>query len=294
MGDLSALSFAFRLWIRHGSCGALGATEMATATAGSAAGRDGAGDRPRSRRSRWRDRLARPRHARSTRTFHLAVGVLFLVAALQLAQRQPRGIERYGLALGGLLEPPSEAPMARSASLLDLVRAPSCSAVPSGLRELGFAAARGAGGVPTVHLRLLRVARAGPPVRAQPRRTTLPAYVLTQLLVVGLPEEALFRGYAQSRLHEAFKERVRVLGAELSLRALVLQAVLFALIHFAVEAASRAPGRLLAQHCSSAGCAPARRRHRRRARLPRRPATYSATCSPVGGFGDGSRKLENG
>ena len=164
---------------------------------------------------------------------HLAVGVLFLVAALQLAQRQPNGIERYGLALGGVLEPPSEAPEGALASLLDLVRA-VVRAVPSGVRELGFALA--------VALVVFPPFIAGfwwwhgpehPFVLSLP--SDLPAYVLTQLLVVGLPEEALFRGYTQSRLHEAFGERVRILGAELSPRALALQAVLFALIHFAVE-----------------------------------------------------------
>ena len=164
---------------------------------------------------------------------HLAVGVLFLVAALQLAQRQPDGIERYGLSLGGLLHAPEQPPDGALASLIDLARA-VLRAVPSALRELGFTA-----------LVVLLVfppfifgfyAWHGPDhpfVLTLPN--DLPGYVLTQLLVVGLPEEALFRGYAQSRLHEAFPERVRVLGASLSPRALVVQAMLFALIHFAVE-----------------------------------------------------------
>jgi len=170
---------------------------------------------------------------------HLAVGILFLLAALQLAQRQPGGIERYGLSLGGLLEPPSEAPAGALASLLDLVRA-ALRAVPSGLRELGIAALAALIVFPPFAFGFH--AWHGPD---QPFVLTLPddlpGYLLTQLLVVGLPEEALFRGYAQSRLHEAFPERVRVLGASLSPRALVLQAALFALIHVAVEPH---PGRL--------------------------------------------------
>lgn len=165
---------------------------------------------------------------------HLAVGVLFLVAALQLSQRQPDGIERYGLSLGGLLEPPKDAPQGPLGSLIDLGRA-LLGALPSALRELGFAALVALVVFPPFVFGFY--AWHGPDhpfVLTLPN--DLPAYVLTQLLVVGLPEEALFRGYAQSRLHEAFPERLRVLGAELSPRALVLQAALFALIHFAVEA----------------------------------------------------------
>jgi membrane protease YdiL (CAAX protease family) len=170
---------------------------------------------------------------------HLAVGVLFLVTALQLSQRQPDGIERYGLALGGLLQAPEQPPDGALASLLDLARA-VLRAVPSAARELGFSALVALVVFPPFILGFHAWhGPAHPFVLSLPK--DLPAYVLTQLLVVGLPEEALFRGYAQSRLHEAFPERVRVLGASLSLRALVLQAVLFALIHVAVEAH---PGRL--------------------------------------------------
>lgn len=164
---------------------------------------------------------------------HLAVGVLFLVAALQLAQRQPDGVARYGLSLGGLLEPAGDAPAGPVGALLDLGRA-LLRAAPSALAELGFAALVALIVFPPFVLGFeLWHGPDHPFVLRLPQ--DLPAYALTQLLVVGLPEEALFRGYAQSRLHEAFGERVRVLGATLSPRALVLQAALFALIHFAVE-----------------------------------------------------------
>jgi len=59
-------------------------------------------------------------------------------------------------------------------------------------------------------------------------------FMLGQLLVVALPEEALFRGYFQTRLRDLFPRTVRVLGAELSPLALVCQALLFALLHFGV------------------------------------------------------------
>jgi membrane protease YdiL (CAAX protease family) len=164
---------------------------------------------------------------------HLAVGILFLMAALQLAQRQPGGIERYGLSLGGLLEPPNEAPSGALASVVDLFRA-ALRALPSGLRELGFAAFVALIVFPPFVF-AFQAWHSPDHSFVLTLPDDLPAYVLTQLLVVGLPEEALFRGYAQSRLHEAFPERVTILGAALSPRALVLQAALFALIHVAVE-----------------------------------------------------------
>jgi uncharacterized protein len=59
-------------------------------------------------------------------------------------------------------------------------------------------------------------------------------FMLTHLVAIALPEEALFRGYFQTRLSDLFPKRVRVLGALLSPRALVCQAALFALLHFLV------------------------------------------------------------
>jgi membrane protease YdiL (CAAX protease family) len=61
------------------------------------------------------------------------------------------------------------------------------------------------------------------------------SYLLTQIVVVGLPEEMFFRGYMQGRLEDAWPERVRFLGADVSLRALLLQAAFFAVLHFVVE-----------------------------------------------------------
>ncbi len=58
------------------------------------------------------------------------------------------------------------------------------------------------------------------------------SFALTQLLVVALPEEALFRGYVQTRLSERWPSG-RFLGAPIDVRALVLQAALFAALHFA-------------------------------------------------------------
>jgi membrane protease YdiL (CAAX protease family) len=79
------------------------------------------------------------------------------------------------------------------------------------------------------------------------------SYLAAQLLVVALPEETLFRGYFQTRLTESFQAvfkpeskpesfqavfkagTVKLLGAAVSLPALVLQALLFAAVHFAAD-----------------------------------------------------------
>ena len=56
---------------------------------------------------------------------------------------------------------------------------------------------------------------------------------LAQFLVVALPEEALFRGYIQTRLSDRWPGERKWLGASLDVRAWVLCAALFAVIHFA-------------------------------------------------------------
>lgn len=163
----------------------------------------------------------------------VAVGALFLWTAVHMSQRQPDGVRRYGLALGGLLEPPERPPTGLLGSARDLALA-LLHAAPSGVRELGVA--------------LLVALVVFPPFAfgfwfwhgpARPFSLGLPAdlgsYVLTQWLVVAVPEEALFRGYVQSRLGEGLGRVRRVLGAELSVPAWLLQAALFALLHFVVE-----------------------------------------------------------
>ena len=55
-----------------------------------------------------------------------------------------------------------------------------------------------------------------------------------QLLVIALPEEAFYRGYLQSALDEAWRPRLRVLGAELG-PGILVTSVLFALGHLCTE-----------------------------------------------------------
>jgi len=67
------------------------------------------------------------------------------------------------------------------------------------------------------------------------------SFILAQLLIVALPEEALFRGYFQTRLSDIWPHKTGTLGAPIHVAALVTQAALFALIHFVVDPN---PGRL--------------------------------------------------
>ncbi len=65
----------------------------------------------------------------------------------------------------------------------------------------------------------------------------LASFALAQVVVVALPEEALFRGFVQTRLSDAFPRTVRLLGTDVSPVALLLQAALFGLMHYAVDLA---------------------------------------------------------
>jgi membrane protease YdiL (CAAX protease family) len=161
------------------------------------------------------------------------VGGLFLFAAVHLSQRQPDGLTRYGLRLAGLLEPPEQTPDGAVGALMDLGRA-LWRALPLSAREIGVALGVGAIVFPPFVLGFFLFHEPKRPFALQ-----LPAgvvgYVLTQVLVVGIPEEALFRGYFQGRLSDRFARRTRLLGADVSLPAFLLQAGLFALIHVAVD-----------------------------------------------------------
>ncbi|HJK96980.1 MAG TPA: MrtC family glutamic-type intramembrane protease [Polyangiaceae bacterium LLY-WYZ-14_1] len=180
----------------------------------------------------------------------LAVGMLFLVAAMRLAGRHPEGLAGHGIDLGGVLEEPAPSPsvdgepgtgaeegggalgrLLRGA--MDLVRA-VLRATPAGLRETGVA--------------LLVAALLFPPygwlyglVEAPAGRfdlrlpPALPDLAVSQLLVVALPEEAFFRGYLQTRLERAFPPRVRLFGRTWSPGALLIQALLFGVVHLAVD-----------------------------------------------------------
>jgi membrane protease YdiL (CAAX protease family) len=161
----------------------------------------------------------------------LLLSGLFLFGALALARRDPRGPAHYGIDLGGVLEP--RAPGQTMGQAL-------WHGLPSLGRELGFALATAAVVFPPFVAAFALWHGVRHPFTWQPPSHPLD-FVLGQLLVVGLPEEALFRGYYQTRLADLFPARRRVAGAGLSAPALVLQAALFAWLHFLV---GFAPARL--------------------------------------------------
>ena len=155
---------------------------------------------------------------------HVFVAALFLACALGLARREPNGATRYGIDLGGLLEPRD------GESLLQSIK----RGLPSAARETAVAIAL--------------AALIFPPFTAAfyfwwtpPHAFTwqlsddFGSFVLAQIIVVGLPEEALFRGALQTRLTDAWPRTRRFLGADLSPGAWLLQAALFGVMHFLVD-----------------------------------------------------------
>lgn len=164
---------------------------------------------------------------------HLLTSLLFLVTALVAAQRDSRGIAHYGLDLSGLLIPPDQPPKGLFGSAKDLILA-IVRAAPSGARESLVAVLVAAVVLPsfTVGFYLWHAP-------ARPFAWNAPSDLLwsfiSQLVVVGLPEEALFRGYFHTRLNDCAAKQVRVLGVAVYPLALAFQALLFALIHFAVD-----------------------------------------------------------
>jgi len=191
---------------------------------------------------------------------HLLVGGIFLFVALHYAGKQG-GLARFGVALGGLLGPGDE-PGREDVSREDASRegmsrengAATSAATedgddgPFGIFELGRVVRRGlpsalresgvALGVAAVIFPPFAVGFYFWHGAAHPFRWNLPpdfaSFVAAQLVVVALPEEVFFRGWVQTRLHDAFAPR-RVLGAWLHPGVLVAQSVLFAIVHVFAE-----------------------------------------------------------
>jgi len=161
---------------------------------------------------------------------HIIVAAIFLLASIRLTRIDP---PHFGVALGGLLEPPKDDRATGPLGLFDLGRAIR-DALPSAAVELGVAL-----GIAAVVFPLYAVGfywwnqpDAGFTLTLPPNAAS---FVLAQLIVVALPEEAFFRGYLQTALSDLEANRLRVLGVKLAPRAWVLQAILFAAIHFIVD-----------------------------------------------------------
>jgi membrane protease YdiL (CAAX protease family) len=163
----------------------------------------------------------------------VAIAAVFLATAIRLAQREPNGARRFGIALGGLLEPPTEDTPRGFLGLVELARTLRRS-LPSAMRETAIAIGIAAIVFPPFAF--------GFHAFHQPTESfvlMLPEdpieSLLGQLVVVALPEEAFFRGYVQTRLGDAFPAKRTLFGADVSLAALAGQSALFALVHIAVD-----------------------------------------------------------
>ena len=147
------------------------------------------------------------------------IGLTFLVVTYLLVLRHDGPmIRRYGLALGGLLEPEPIDPrrLARDS-----------------LRALAWAVGLASVVFPPFWIGWLYwwkpESSFAPADFAVVRDDALP-----QLLAIALPEEAFYRGYLQSALDDAWPARLKVLGARVGPSILVTSA-LFALGHVATE-----------------------------------------------------------
>jgi hypothetical protein len=165
---------------------------------------------------------------------HLIIAMLFLLTALHLAQREPGGTQRYGIDLSGLLSPPQEDPSTglrgMVKDLLFLVR----RALPSLLREAFIACVWGSIIFPLFAIGFYLWHAPQHPFTFQPPGDFI-SYIIAQLALVGLPEEALFRGYFQTRIADLFTRRIQLFGIAFPIIAIAVQAVLFAAVHYAVD-----------------------------------------------------------
>lgn len=147
------------------------------------------------------------------------VGLAFLLATYALVLRHDSTtIERHGLALGGLFD---AAPLSGSRLVADAARALAWA--------LGVALVV----LPPFWLGWVAFWKPSGEFHAASLRV-LADDALGQWLVIALPEEAFYRGYLQSALDDAWRARVRLLGAEVG-PSLVVTSAIFAAGHLATE-----------------------------------------------------------
>jgi membrane protease YdiL (CAAX protease family) len=144
------------------------------------------------------------------------VGLGFLLVVHRVVLRGADGatVRRFGLALGGLLEPE---PIEWHRTLRELTRAVLASLMVALVVFPPF----------TAGWLLWYAPDAGfsPPVMSD-----VGHQAMGQLLVIALPEEAFYRGYLQRAFDDAWPPRIRVFGARLG-PGLLLASLLFAVGH---------------------------------------------------------------
>jgi len=164
---------------------------------------------------------------------HAGLALAYLMMALRIADRSPQGLEHFGISLGGMLTPRPQEGKPGPLGLFDFGRALKTASGPA-LRETGVA--------------ILMALITFPPfiigfyyyqAPTQDFVFTLPpellSLLLTQILVIAIPEEALFRGYFQTRLTDLWPKTRRFLGADIAIGPLLLQAAFFAIVHYIVD-----------------------------------------------------------
>ena len=144
------------------------------------------------------------------------VGLCFLLVVHRVVLRDADGatVRRFGIALGGLLEPE---PIDWRHALRDFTRAVLAALVVALVVFPPFAAGWFLWYAPKTSFN-------------PPALTDLPHEAMGQLLVIALPEEAFYRGYLQRAFDDAWPPRTRLLGAHLG-PGLLLASLLFALGH---------------------------------------------------------------
>ncbi len=161
------------------------------------------------------------------------LAMVFVVLCQQMARRSGGDPARYGIDMAGLLAPPP------SADPPDSLARTLGRAAPSGLRELGTALGVAALVFPVFALgfRFWHGLDGPFELRWPP---AIADFLLSQLILVALPEEMLFRGYFQTRLGDLVGPG-RCLGAPVHPIVLLAQAAAFAALHLV---ASPSPARL--------------------------------------------------
>ena len=161
---------------------------------------------------------------------HLIIAAIFLLTSIHLARRN---VAHFGIALGGLLEPPSDDRPQGPLGLWDLGRS-ILRALPAAARELGIAVVVSAVVFPPYALAyyLWEQPEHGFALAMPPDAS---GFLLAQFVLVALPEEAFFRGYLQTSLSDVESRRVRILGVQLGPKAWLTQAALFAVVHLITD-----------------------------------------------------------